>query len=282
MNTFKRLMTTATVIATLTATSAGLLAATTTHNQSAPTAGLSSAQRAATDAEIHRYLVNNPEIMMEMVQKLRARQAQKMQQAANTANSAIVKEHNGLINDPHAIEQGSKKAPITLVEFYDYQCSACAATYPELEKFLKTDFAKKNVRVVYRAFPFFGPASVYATKAVIAAESQNKSIALHNVIFKSGLIEGKLTTDAVDKMAKSIPGMNMEKLKKDMSSAWVDKEMKTNAHFVKATKLQATPALIFTPTDNKLATDKNTKFINSGMPEATIAANAEKTLKSVS
>jgi protein-disulfide isomerase len=245
----------------------------TTHGSAAPMSS------AAIDQQIHNYLLDNPQIAMQMLQKLRQQEIQKMQAAASGSSKVVLANHAKFTAGAHAISQGAKNAPITVVEFFDYQCSACAGTYPEMEKFLATDFAKKNVRVVYRPFPFFGPASVYAAKAVIAAEAQGKSMDLHNALFKSGLIEHKLKISDVDAMAKKIPGINMAQLKKDINSSWVQKEMQINAALVKSLNLLATPALIFTPTSNKLANAKNTKFINSGMPAQTIAANVKAVLQ---
>lgn len=238
-------------------------------------------QKQTINDEIHEYLMSNPQIIMEMVQKLRQKQAEKMQQQAKGTAKIILNEHAKIVNDSNAVTEGNANAPITIVEFYDYQCVACAGTYPQMQKFLDTDFAKKNVRVVYRAFPFFGDASVYASKAVIAAKAQGKAIALHNALFKSGLIEGKLTIKAVDKMAQGIKGMNMSKLKADMKSKAVTDEMQANSDIVKSIKLPATPAFVFTPTNTKLANSSNTTFVNSGLPTQAIMSNAQQTLKNM-
>jgi protein-disulfide isomerase len=237
--------------------------------------GATSAPMGSIDSSIHTYMMSHPEIIMQMVQKLRQKQAEKMQADASDAAKAVLAHHAKFVDGKHAIQEGNKNAPITIVEFFDYQCSACAATYPELHKFLQSPYAQKNVRVVYRSFPFFGPASVYAAKAVIAAEAQGKSMDLHNALFKSGLIEHKMQVSDVLSMAKKIPGMNIAKLKTDIDATWVKQELLNDANLVKSLKLIATPAFVFTPTSTKLANAKNTKFINSGMPAAAIAANVK-------
>ena len=236
----------------------------------------SAAQQKALGPMIEKYLLAHPEILMKMSNELQKKQMEQMQAQAKKTKSILIKDKKLLAVDQHSVTRGKKTAPITLVEFYDYQCSACAATYPELEKFLKTDFAKKNVRVVYRAFPFFGPASVYAAKMVIAAKGQGKGIALHQALFHSGLIEGKLSDKAVDRIAASIKGMDIKQLKSDLDSSWVKKEMAANATLTKDIHLNATPGFVFHPTNVAKISNDNLFFVNSGMPSDGFLALAKK------
>lgn len=210
---------------------------------------------------IHEYMLSHPELLVQMAQKLRMQQ---MQKASQAAQKAVFQNHNLLVNDPNALQQGNPKAPLTIVEFFDYQCSACAATFPQLQKFMQSP-AAKNVRFVYRAFPFFGPASVYAAKATLAAEQQGKGIELHDALFKSGLIEGKLKQADVIKIAKTIKGLNIEKLKQAMQSKQVQDELVTNLKLVQAINLRATPGFVFVPTNGKQMTKQNTLFVNSAL-----------------
>lgn len=234
------------------------------------------AQQKAMGPLIEQYLLKHPEILMKMSNALREQQMQQMQAEAKKTEGVLLKNKSLLAVDKNSVTRGSKTAPITLVEFYDYQCSACAATYPQLEKFLDTDFAKQNVRVVYRSFPFFGPASVYAAKMVIAAKGQGKGIALHQALFKSGLIEGKLSKKAVNKIAAGIKGLNMAKLKKAMQASWVKKEMAANSTLTKDIHLNATPGFIFHPTNVSKINKDNLVFINSGMGADGFLAIAKK------
>ena len=234
------------------------------------------AQQQALGPIIEKYLMKNPEILMKMSNELRHKQMEQMQAAAAKTQDTLLKYKNQLGFDKNAVTRGPADAPITLIEFFDYQCSACAATYPELAKFLKTDFAKKNIRVVYRAFPFFGPASQYAAKMVIAAKAQNKGIALHDALFHSGLIEGKLNDKAVDKLAASIKGMDMAKLKQDVNSDWVKQEMAANHKLTTEIHLQATPGFVFYPTNVNNINSKNLFFVNSGLPAEAFMSFAKK------
>lgn len=69
--------------------------------------------------------------------------------------------------------RGPANAPVTIVEFTDFQCPSCAAMHPLLEEVLKTYAGK--VRLVVRDFPLSMHANAYkAAEAANAAHAQGK------------------------------------------------------------------------------------------------------------
>jgi protein-disulfide isomerase len=82
--------------------------------------------------------------------------------------------------------KGSEKAPITIIEFSDFQCSFCwkfwKETLPRLdEEYIKTG----KVRFVYRHLAILGPPSVAAAQAVDCAGDQGKFWEYHDTLFTS-------------------------------------------------------------------------------------------------
>jgi protein-disulfide isomerase len=68
---------------------------------------------------------------------------------------------------------GNTAAPVTIVEFTDYQCPSCAATQPTLERLIK-EYGDK-VRLVARDFPLSQHAGAFkAAEAAEAAREQGK------------------------------------------------------------------------------------------------------------
>ena len=63
--------------------------------------------------------------------------------------------------------KGNPSAPVTIVEFTDYQCPSCANLQPAVELLMK-EFGDK-VRLAARDFPL--PKHAYAFKAAEAAEA---------------------------------------------------------------------------------------------------------------
>ncbi len=200
------------------------------------------AQRQELNQYMHQYIMNNPQVIIQAVQKM---QLQEQVKRAQQGRQGIIKNIANLTQDKYspAINSG----PVTLVEFFDYQCSVCHMVYPAVAKFIQQH---PNVRVVFKEFPIFGPASEFAAKASIAArlQGQKQFLAFHEALFKSGLMEGKLTDADVLSIAKQA-GLNMAQLQKDMNSPTVTNEIKATNKLAQDIQLQGTPAFILLPSD---------------------------------
>lgn len=80
--------------------------------------------------------------------------------------------------------RGEVSAPVTIVEFTDYQCSACAAMHPVLDEVLKSYGAK--VRLVIRDYPLGQHEHARkAAEAANAAHAQGKFFEYVALLFKN-------------------------------------------------------------------------------------------------
>ncbi len=80
--------------------------------------------------------------------------------------------------------RGAFNAPITLVEFSDFECPFCARHYPTLKKILN-DYQGK-VRLVYKHFPLsFHPNGQKAAEASECADEQGKFWEYHDKLFEN-------------------------------------------------------------------------------------------------
>ncbi len=66
--------------------------------------------------------------------------------------------------------KGSETAPITIIEYSDFQCPACGMFFPAVERYTRE--ASTTVRLVYRHFPL--PQHLNAPLASRAAEAAGK------------------------------------------------------------------------------------------------------------
>lgn len=108
---------------------------------------------------------------------------------------------------------GAKNAPVTLVEYADYECPYCQQVYPSLKK-LEKDFAGK-LSVVFKDCPL--PMHSHAKKAAeaaICAREQGKFWEFHDALFEGA---GRLDVPQLKEDAKAI-GLNTSEFDKCLDS----------------------------------------------------------------
>lgn len=116
-------------------------------------------------------------------------------------------------------QQGPSDAKVTLVEYADFECPACAA-YQSVLKEVKATY-KDDLRFVYRSFPL--PMHRNAVAAALAAEAagkQGKFWEMNELLYsKQKEWSGKTTEDRgmFEKYATEL-GLNMDQFKADMAS----------------------------------------------------------------
>jgi protein-disulfide isomerase len=197
----------------------------------------SDADKAAIEDIIKTYLTKeHPEVLVDAMQEM-----QKRDQASAEAKSeiAIKSATDKIYNNPDTPVGGNPKGDVTVVEFFDYQCGYCKMAEADAEKLLKED---KNVKFIYKDFPILGPASSQAAKVAMAAAMQGtpKYIKLHDALMAQ---KEHLNEDMVYKAAKEA-GLDVEKLKKDMASDKVAKEVQANLDLGSEVGVRGTPMFI--------------------------------------
>ncbi|MBI4682197.1 MAG: thioredoxin domain-containing protein [Nitrospirae bacterium] len=80
--------------------------------------------------------------------------------------------------------KGRKEAPVTIVEFSDYQCPYCSKLQPILNQVLAA--YPKDVKLVFKDFPLsFHQQARNAAKAARAAGEQGKYWEMHDLVFEN-------------------------------------------------------------------------------------------------
>ena len=109
---------------------------------------------------------------------------------------------------------GKKSAPITIVEYSDFQCGYCAKVSPTLKQVLKT--YPDDVRVLYKHKPLF-PGSSRAAEyyEAVGMQDSKKAREFHDKLFerKSEIQKGD---KFLKELAKSLK-VDMDQLEKDLS-----------------------------------------------------------------
>lgn len=97
--------------------------------------------------------------------------------------------------------RGAANAPITIVEFSDFQCPYCVRTVPEIQQVLAT--YPDHVRVVYRQLPLrsIHPQAQAAAEASLCANDQGKFWEMHDALFA---LNGKLQDSSYADLATKL------------------------------------------------------------------------------
>ncbi|WP_176084302.1 DsbA family protein [Martelella sp. HB161492] len=86
--------------------------------------------------------------------------------AAGTALAGEQPSPKAVLFDKDAPVIGNPDGDVTVVVYFDYQCSYCKRDYPMLRKAVADD---GNTRLVMKDWPIFGPVSAYAAQCVLGA-----------------------------------------------------------------------------------------------------------------
>jgi protein-disulfide isomerase len=110
--------------------------------------------------------------------------------------------------------QGPPNAPVTLLEYGDYQCPYCGQAYPIIKQVQKHLGSK--LRFVVRNFPItqIHPHAQHAAEAAESAAEQNKFWEMHDHLYEN---QQALDDNHLEKYASKL-GLDLVKFNHDMSS----------------------------------------------------------------
>ncbi|MDO8676851.1 MAG: DsbA family protein [Candidatus Azambacteria bacterium] len=108
---------------------------------------------------------------------------------------------------------GDKNAPVTIIEYGDFQCPFCGKFFKETEPTLREKYIKTGkVKFIYRDFAFLGPESTLAANAAKCAGEQGKFWEYHDYLYSNqvGENQGTFSKDNLKGFAKVV-GLDKEK-----------------------------------------------------------------------
>lgn len=214
-------------------------------------------QKAEIGKIVREYLLQNPDVLIEVSKELDKRQQDADNKKRDGAVSSNTQEifHSG--ND---LVAGNPKGDVTMVEFFDYNCGWCKKGLPEVLSLVDED---KNLRLVMKEFPIFGEDSEYAARAALASGRQDKYWPFHLAMLGH---QGKVTKAVVDQLAEA-QGLDMKKLHADMADPKIAAVITENQKLAQALAINGTPAFIidrkvipgYLPKDDLAATIKDVR-----------------------
>ena len=194
---------------------------------------------------IDDYIVNNPDVIERAIVALNEKRQVEKESAAR---GRILANADKLYAADPAYILGDIDAPITVVEFFDYQCGYCKRSVEAVQA-LTTDYDGK-VRVVLKELPVLSQGSLDAAKAAVAAANQGKYIDMHLALMAH---KGTLDGPTINAIAFNV-GLDVEKLEADIKSAPVKKLLDDTQALAQELGANGTPAF-FVGTTNIAGAD---------------------------
>src|SRR3990172_3901380 len=132
---------------------------------------------------------------------------------------------------------GNVMGDVPIVEFFDYNCGFCKKAFPDVAKLMEKD---KKVRVILKEFPILSKGSEEASRVALAATMQGKYWEFHRAMLE---VQGQATEASALRTAEKL-GLDMPRIKKDMASAEVKKEIEDTRKLAAKIGIQGTPHFI--------------------------------------
>lgn len=200
---------------------------------------------AAEKSEIHsilvQYLYDNPQLLTMMQQRLQ--QVNGGGQGARDARISSDIDRNQLEGGPF---DGNTDAPVTVVEFFDYNCGYCKRA-GEFIKAIHVNYKPEDVRVVFREYPILSEGSRIAARYALAAhfgapelymDVHNALMGTHTQLSAESDVQSVLASANID-----VAKLQSLMAKEDIRDA-IENELRQNMALGRQAGVTGTPSFI--------------------------------------
>ena len=114
---------------------------------------------------------------------------------------------------------GNRNAPLTLIEFGDYQCTFCNKFFHETEELIITNYVKTGkVKILFKDFIVVGEDSIHAANAAHCANDQKMFWQYHSILYHNWAGEGTgwVSTQNLNEFANTLE-LNMDEFSECVS-----------------------------------------------------------------
>jgi protein-disulfide isomerase len=148
--------------------------------------------------------------------------------------------------------QGNPAAPITIVEFGDFQCKFCDRFAKETEPKINMTYVQTGkANMIFKNFVTHGPDSITAAMAAQCANDQGKFWNFYQVLYKNQGEEnsGWANANNLKKFASQIPGLNAQKFNSCLDSNKYKSFVDNDTAFAISSGFQGTPTFVIEKKD---------------------------------
>jgi len=151
---------------------------------------------------------------------------------------------NRMLEDPVTVPvagspmTGPASAPVTIVEFSDFQCPYCIQAVPELTALLRV--FPKQLKLIFKQFPLEIHSDAYrAATAALAAQKQGKFWEMHNALFDHHY---DLSLESILRIGKDLK-LDEGRLERDMESKEVREILAKDVQDGNTAGVEGTPTI---------------------------------------
>ena len=141
---------------------------------------------------------------------------------------------------------GDSNAPITILEWGDYQCTFCYKFHQDtLNKINEEYIQTGKVKIIFKDFPLNGPDSKLAAEATYCAYDQNRYWEYHSQLYENwaGERTGWITKEVLSEFAKTID-LDIAEFNKCLDESKYKNKINSIYEFGSEIGINATPSFL--------------------------------------
>ncbi len=184
---------------------------------------------------IKDYIINNPEIIVESLEGLHNKKnTESVQKTSEYLNDNKLKIETQ--DDPPMF--GNPDGDISIVVFYDYNCSFCKKASLIENEILQID---KGVKIILRPIPILDESSMYAAKVALAVQKINENSFQE---FHHELMKLKIINEEQVKLISTKFDLDYSIIDNEINSYGIKQLIVKNFEFAKEIGIKGTPSYI--------------------------------------
>ena len=141
---------------------------------------------------------------------------------------------------------GDSSAPITILEWGDYQCTFCYKFHQNTLNVINEEYIKTGkVKLVFKDFPLNGPDSLLAAESAYCAQDQGKYWQYHDELYKNwgGERTGWITRESLERFGNTV-NLDLNEFNKCLDEQKYQEKVVSLHEFGKEIGVDATPSFL--------------------------------------